>query len=163
MEALLSAAVHAVQTVSSRVGVIAVAYADAVRAQAPSPLRVVEAAERVGATGVLLDTALKEGRGLFGVMRPSAVREWVHLARDAALTTALAGQLTAADLPTARTLGAEVAGVRGAACEGGRTGRVTRERVAILARSAGRRPVTPLRSHVVARADGEITSRATPR
>lgn len=163
VEAVLAAAVHAVQTLSSRVGVIAVAYADAVRAQAPSPLRMIEAAERVGATGVLLDTAFKDGRGLFGLMRPSAVGEWVHLARSAALTAAIAGQLTAADLPTVRTLGADLAGMRGAACEGGRTGRVTRERVAILARAAGRRPVTPLRSRAVPRADGDVTSRATPR
>ena len=41
----------------------------------------------------------------------------------------LAGKLAADDLPFVRDTGADVAGVRGAACEGGRTGRVSADKV----------------------------------
>jgi uncharacterized protein (UPF0264 family) len=53
----------------------------------------------------------------------------VDRARQAGLFVALAGKLDAADLPAMAALGADLAGVRGAACAGGRTGRVTAERV----------------------------------
>jgi hypothetical protein len=44
----------------------------------------------------------------------------------------LAGKLTADDLPFARDAGADIAGVRGAACDGGRTGRVAARKVRLL-------------------------------
>jgi uncharacterized protein (UPF0264 family) len=132
MERLIAAAVRGVRSVSANGGVVAVAYADASRVDGAAPELVIEAAERARAVGVLLDTARKGGGALFDIMDQVRVRRWVRLAHEAALTAALAGSLTAADLASARALGADIAGVRGAACEGGRTGRVTRERVAAL-------------------------------
>ncbi|HEY9515115.1 MAG TPA: (5-formylfuran-3-yl)methyl phosphate synthase [Gemmatimonadaceae bacterium] len=138
VEALLSAAVRGVRTVSAGSGVVAVAYADAERVGSISPMRLIEAAERALAIGVLLDTASKDGRGLFDLMDQGAVGRWVSAAHEAALTVALAGSLKIADLATVRALGADIAGVRGAACEGGRTGHISRERVEALV-SANRR------------------------
>ena len=135
VESLIAAAVRGVRSVSTSSGVVAVAYADAARVDAASPERVIEAAERARAVGVLLDTARKEDGALFDHMDQVQVGRWVRLAHEAALTAALAGSLTAADLAGARSLGADIAGVRGAACEGGRTGRVSRERVAALVRA----------------------------
>lgn len=132
VESLLAAAVWGVHSVSGSSGVVAVAYADAARAGSASPERIIEAAERARAVGVLLDTARKDAGALFEVMDQVAVARWVRLAHEAALTVALAGSLTSADLAGARALGADIAGVRGAACEGGRTGRISRERVAAL-------------------------------
>jgi uncharacterized protein (UPF0264 family) len=57
---------------------------------------------------------------------------WVSEAREAGLMVALAGQLTADDLPYARDAGADIAGVRGAACDGGRAGRVSADKVRML-------------------------------
>ena len=51
----------------------------------------------------------------------------------------MAGKLTADDLGFVRNAGADIAGVRGAACEGGRTGRVTVEKVRLLAAAERRR------------------------
>ncbi len=48
------------------------------------------------------------------------------------LFTALAGSLGEPGLRTALALGADIVGVRGAACDGGRTGRVSVARVAAL-------------------------------
>jgi uncharacterized protein (UPF0264 family) len=56
----------------------------------------------------------------------------VSEAREAGLMVALAGQLTADDLPFARDAGADIAGVRGAACDGGRSGRVSADKVRAL-------------------------------
>jgi uncharacterized protein (UPF0264 family) len=142
VERLIEAAVRGVRSVSSRGGVVAVAYADSVRAETTSPERVIEAAERARAVGVLLDTARKDAGSLFDVMDQVRVARWVRLAHEAALTAALAGSLGAADLAGARALGADIAGVRGAVCEGGRTGRISRERVAALV-SANRRMMAP--------------------
>ena len=135
VESLIAAALSGVRSVSSSGGVVAVAYADAARVDSVSPDKVIEAAERARAVGVLLDTARKDGGALFDLMDQVRVGRWVRLAHEAALTVALAGSLTAADLASARALGADIAGVRGAACEGGRVGRISRERVAALVRA----------------------------
>lgn len=138
VEALLRAAVRGVRSAGGDAEVVAVAYADAVRVGAVSPSRIVDIAARAGAMGVLLDTARKDGGALFDVMREDAVADWVGAAHAASLVVALAGGLAGGDLSVARSLGADIAGVRTAACDGGRTGRVSRERVAALAAMAGR-------------------------
>jgi (5-formylfuran-3-yl)methyl phosphate synthase len=112
--------------------VVAVAYADADRVSSIAPDSLVEVAAEAGATGVLLDTADKTGPGLVDLLTPEALAAWVAAAHDARLLVALAGKLTAGDLMVVRKAGADIAGVRGAACEGGRTGRVSSERVALL-------------------------------
>jgi uncharacterized protein (UPF0264 family) len=135
---LVAAAVQGARGGNNRTGVVAVAYADADCAASLSPAALVEVAGHAGATGLLLDTANKRGPGLRGVMTPDALTAWVNRAHDAGLLVALAGQLTAADLSFVRDAGADIAGVRGAACEGGRTGHVTADRVRRLCAQCGR-------------------------
>ena len=109
--------------------VVAVAYADWQRAGAPSPSAVLRAASRVGARGVLLDTFLKDGRDLFASITPEALNRWTHEARLAGLLVAVAGSIDVGSLPRLRPVDPDVIGVRGAACDGGRLGRVSAERV----------------------------------
>ena len=104
--------------------VIAVAYADADRARSLDPRLIVEAAVHAGAAGVLLDTADKHGPGLRALMTPAALGAWVTAAHDAGLRVALAGKLSADDLEFVRDAGADIAGVRGAACESERTSQI---------------------------------------
>jgi (5-formylfuran-3-yl)methyl phosphate synthase len=113
-------------------GVIAVAYADADRVASLAASDLVDVAARAGATGVLLDTADKTGPGLRGLVTLSALVRWVAEAHEAGLLVALAGKLAAEDLAFVQDAGADIAGVRGAACEGGRRGRVSSDRVALL-------------------------------
>jgi (5-formylfuran-3-yl)methyl phosphate synthase len=94
---------------------------------------VIASAEACGARGVLLDTSDKNGPGLFDLVGDDEIRHWVARAHAAGLTVALAGRLGAADLPRAAALGADIAGVRGAACDGGRGGRVSVAKVRALA------------------------------
>jgi len=114
-----------------RAAVVLVAYADWRRAQSLAPERLLAAAAAAGAAGVLLDTAFKEAP-LFALASPQSVGAWVAAAHAAGLLAALAGSLRGSDFATARALGADLVGVRGAACVGGRAGRVSPARVAAL-------------------------------
>ena len=108
--------------VDGEAAVIAAAYADAERVpHAPLPPgAVVAAARRGGAGGCLLDTAIKDGRGLFEWVTPEALAALVEEAHAAGLEMALAGALRAEDLSVVRSIGADIAGVRSAACRDGR-------------------------------------------
>jgi uncharacterized protein (UPF0264 family) len=112
--------------------VVAVAYADADSATTVTSRALVEIAAHAGATGVLLDTVDKCGPGVCALKTPDALAAWVGLSHNHGLFAAIAGKLSAADLPVVLECGADIAGVRGAACEGGRAGRVTAERVWLL-------------------------------
>jgi uncharacterized protein (UPF0264 family) len=70
-------------------------------------------------------------------MSPEAIGRAAARTRGAGLIAALAGRLTAADLPIVRDTGADIAGVRGAACDEGRTGHISAVRIALLARLLG--------------------------
>jgi uncharacterized protein (UPF0264 family) len=122
------------------VRLILVGYADWERADGPPPAVVLEVAVAVGAAGILIDTAFK-GTGLFDLVPRNTVETWVAEARGAGLLTALAGGLDGSDLQTAREIGADIVGVRGAACAGGRTGCVSVARVAALSALAHRAPL----------------------
>jgi (5-formylfuran-3-yl)methyl phosphate synthase len=101
--------------------VIAAAYADAERVPAGPlpPGAVVEAARRAGVEGCLLDTAVKDGRGLFEWLAPEALKALVAEGHAAGLEMALAGALRAEELSAVRATGADIAGVRAAACRDG--------------------------------------------
>ena len=117
--AVLSAAREAVD---SDAAVIAVAYADAARVPSRPlpPSELVTAARRAGVSGCLLDTAIKDGRGLLSWLAADALAELVAEAHRAGLQMALAGELRAEDLPAIRATGADIVGVRSAACRDGR-------------------------------------------
>lgn len=121
---IVASAVAAVADKGSPALVVAVAYADAARAAAITPDVILGRVRAAGAVGVLLDTHTKDGIGLLGWLTPSALAAWVAIARGQGLLTALAGALTLESVDTVCTAGADVVGVRGAACEGGRQGRV---------------------------------------
>jgi uncharacterized protein (UPF0264 family) len=81
---------------------------------------------------VLLDTLDKSGPGLCQLVRAQPMAQWVADAHRAGLVVALAGKLTADDLSFVYDTGADIAGVRGAACDNGRAGRVSAARVRLL-------------------------------
>ena len=116
-------------------GVIAVAYADDPAASVDA-VGLVSIAARAGARGVLIDTADKRGPGLLALWSPAALERWVARVHAHDLLAAVAGKLRLEDLAVVADAGADVAGVRGAACDGGRGGRVTTKRVRALAATA---------------------------
>ncbi len=134
VKALLEAAVEGVRGGNTPAGVIAVAYADAVQVSSIPASGLVAVAARTGAAGILLDTAVKTGPGLRTLVTARVLTSWVTEAHQAGLIVALAGRLSAADLPYLRETGANIAGVRGAACLGGREGPVSADKVRLLRR-----------------------------
>ena len=114
---------------------VLVAYADWASATSLAPALVLAVAAELGAAGVLLDTAHKQ-LPLFRVVAPDVVGGWVAEAHAAGLFAGLAGGLGGRDFATARALDADLVGVRGAACVGGRRGRVSTARVAALGAAA---------------------------
>jgi (5-formylfuran-3-yl)methyl phosphate synthase len=104
--------------VAGGAAVIAAAYADAERVPGGPlpPGAVVEAARRAGVGGCLLDTAVKDGRGLFQWLTPDALEALVAEGHAAGLEMALAGALRVEELSVVRATGADIAGVRAAAC-----------------------------------------------
>ena len=114
---------------TSPCAVVAVAYADWDEVGGAAPSTVLAAAAAEGAMGVLVDTVRKDGAGLFRCLGRAALGSLVREARARSLLVALAGRITVDDLSFAYEAGAEIVGVRGAACEHGREGRVRERRV----------------------------------
>jgi (5-formylfuran-3-yl)methyl phosphate synthase len=115
--------------------VVAAAYADAERVSGRPlpPGEVVEAARRAGVGGCLLDTAVKDGRGLFEWLTLQALEALVGEGHAAGLEMALAGALRVEDLSLVRATGADIVGVRAAACrDGRRTAPLDAERIGRL-------------------------------
>jgi (5-formylfuran-3-yl)methyl phosphate synthase len=130
VSALLDAAIRgAAAATEGLCGIVAVAYADPGCDCGIGVPRLLNTAARAGARGVLVDTLDKSGAGLCQLATPLTLARWVSEAHDLGLTVALAGKLTADDLAVVRDAGADIAGVRGAACDGGRTGRVSADRI----------------------------------
>jgi uncharacterized protein (UPF0264 family) len=123
--------------------VVAAAYADA-RRMAHQPLAsdlLPRVAHASGAAVCLLDTAIKDGRGLFDWLTPDELATFVAEAHALGLEAALAGALRAEDLAAVRESGADIAGVRSAAClDGVRSGSLDPARVRELRQLVGARP-----------------------
>lgn len=124
--------------VSSPGTLVLVAYADYEKAAAPSPDDVIALADGARAAAVLIDTCDKRGPGLTTLMTADSLRTFVTGARSAGRMVAVAGRLTVEDLDRVHDAGADIAGVRGAACDGGRSGIVTAARVRTLRRALRR-------------------------
>ena len=112
--------------------VIAVAYADHAHVGACAADAVLEAAATAQVAGILLDTADKNGPGVATLLDPRALAAWVSEARRRGLQNAVAGRLAMDDLPQVFAASADIAGVRGAACDHGRRGSVSAARVRAL-------------------------------
>lgn len=134
-EADAVALLRTVRAAAAEAVVVAGAYADA-RRVAPAPLapELLPRVARTAGVGVcLLDTAVKDGRGLLDWLSPEALAALVDEAHALGLEVALAGALRAEDLPIVGACGADIVGVRSAACaDGRRTGSLDPARVRSL-------------------------------
>ena len=111
---------------------VLVAYADFDEADAPSPAEILALAANLRPAGILLDTYDKGRTGLTSLMHACTLATFVSRAKASGCFVALAGKLTLEDIETVHDIGADVIGLRGAACDGGRNGVVTSSRVRAL-------------------------------
>lgn len=133
VERLIAAAVRGVRRGGLECcSVVAVAYADTGGTTSVEPSALGDIAARAGASGVLLDTAHKDGPGVLSLVSTQRLESWVTRAQRAGLIVALAGKLRIEDLPVIGETGADIVGVRGAACERGRSSSITTEKVRAL-------------------------------
>lgn len=115
---------------------VAVAYADADRAEAPCVQQVLAAASACHAYAVLIDTFVKDQTCLLHWLGPEQLEQISDQCRQNGLLLALAGRVSEADIPVLKQVGAAVIAVRGAACEeANRLQTVSEERVRRLARA----------------------------
>lgn len=120
-------------SLSQTVHLIVASFADFRRAGSPDPVDIPRLAHAAGAQGCLIDTAIKDGRGLFHWLDDVALQSFVTACRGRGLLSALAGSLAPADLPLLAAIRPDIVGVRGAACAGDRVhGRVSGEHVRAL-------------------------------
>lgn len=130
----------------SDTALIAGAYADAARVPGrPLPAqRLPSTARAAGADGCLLDTAIKDGRGLMEWLSPATLADLVAESHAYGLPIALAGSLRFEDFAAVRATDADIAGVRSAACrEGRRSARLDVDRVRRLRIASKTRPTSP--------------------
>jgi uncharacterized protein (UPF0264 family) len=130
----LDAAVALMRAVADAVGagiaVIAAAYADAEMLDPPAfaPAWLPELVQRASISGALVDTLVKDGRGLYSWLSKSELADLIARTRRAGGSFGVAGQLTQDQL---RRVQADVVGVRSAVCRGGdRTAELDAELVA---------------------------------
>jgi len=128
---LMRGVTKAAKEYNPSIKVVASGYADANRISALDPLLVPEIARESQADIAMLDTAIKDGKTLFAFLTKSQLRCFVDAAHRYGLKAALAGSLQKEDLPTVFALGADVVGLRGAACTLGDrvNGQITRKKV----------------------------------
>jgi uncharacterized protein (UPF0264 family) len=126
--ALMRAVADAVQPTTA---VIAAAYGDAESLDPPAlaPRWLPELVGRAGISGALVDTFVKDGRGLYGWLSDSELSDLIARTHRAGASFAVAGQLT---LDQLRRVPADVVGVRSVVCRGGdRTAELDSELVAV--------------------------------
>jgi len=112
--AMMSAVADAV---SGHAGVIAAAYADAGALDPPAlePAWLPALVERTGIAGALVDTFVKDGRGLYGWCSEAELTDLIDRTRRAGGMFGVAGQLRIGELAR---VDADVVGVRSAVCHG---------------------------------------------
>jgi uncharacterized protein (UPF0264 family) len=140
LDALLAGGVRLAATGGRGARVMAMALADG---ETP-PDQVTAAAAAAGVHGVVLDTGQKDGRDLFAWLGEAELVGWIADARRRGLQTALAGSLSRDGIGRAGRLGPDIVGARGAACRGGRLGRVDEGLVRLLVSAAHALDVTPV-------------------
>jgi uncharacterized protein (UPF0264 family) len=132
---LLTQVTRAAKDYTPKVKVVASGYADAELIGAVAPAFIPQIAHQAGADIAMLDTATKNGANLFTYQSPRQLSAFVAAAHSFGLKAALAGSLRKQDLSVVYQTGADIVGLRGAACTGSdrNSGVLTRGLVAELA------------------------------
>jgi uncharacterized protein (UPF0264 family) len=131
---LLESVNRAAKECNPKIKVAAAGYADAKKINSINPLLLPEIANQAKIDVVMIDTYTKQGKNLFDNLTTMQVKTFVDCAHSLGLEVALAGSLKKQDLPLVSSLGADIVGLRGAACSRGNRveGEITRELVSDL-------------------------------
>ena len=131
------------RSTDSGVAIVVVLFADA-----GWPPGLVDALADRGIAGVMLDTAMKDGRSLLNHLPEQAIVDFLRQARLRHLITGLAGSLSIQDIPRLLPLAPDYLGFRGALCDrrnrqlGVDRAAMARVRSAVTGHDAPRAPVS---------------------
>jgi len=109
--------------------VVIAAYADFNRLGTISPLTISPLVADAGADVAMIDTGVKDGKGLFTFMDEETLTLFVEHNRELGLQTALAGSLRFEDLDALKRINPDIIGVRGMVCGGDRSSTIRAELV----------------------------------
>ena len=134
---LLQQVSKAAKGYNQKIKVVAAGYADAKKIGAIDPLLIPEIAHQAQVDIAMLDTATKDGTTLFDHMTSEQLKTFCDAAHNLGLRVALAGSLRKQDLTIVYSLGADIAGLRGAACTNSdrNNGHITRNLVLELVKT----------------------------
>jgi (5-formylfuran-3-yl)methyl phosphate synthase len=132
---LLQNVSRAAKECNPKIRVAVAGYADAERIGSIDPLLIPEIAHKSKVDVAMIDTSLKDGKNLFDYLTLRQLKKFVNSAHRFGLEVALAGSLRKQDLAKVYGLGADIVGLRGAACTNSNrvTGQITKELVEELA------------------------------
>ncbi|MEC9092659.1 MAG: (5-formylfuran-3-yl)methyl phosphate synthase [Planctomycetota bacterium] len=108
---------------------VAVGYADWKVAQSPCPEDILQHAMESRIGYFLLDTYAKDGKRCFDKIGIAQLQQLILSAKQKGIRTVLAGTISEGDLDQVTTLAPDFVGVRGAVCEGGRQGGISKLRL----------------------------------
>jgi (5-formylfuran-3-yl)methyl phosphate synthase len=131
---LLQQVNKAAKDFNPHIKVAAAGYADAKKIGTLDPSLIPEIAHQANVDIAMLDTASKDGSNLFDNQTIQQLKTFIDSTHDFGMQAALAGSLRKEDLVVVYGLGADIAGLRGAACTNSdrNTGHMTHELVAQL-------------------------------
>ncbi len=131
---LLQTVKRAAKECNPKIKIAIAGYADAEKIGAINPLLIPEIAHQAKADVAMIDTSVKDGKNLFDHLTKEQLKKFVDSAHCLGLEAALAGSLRKQDLPIVYSLGADIAGLRGAACTNSNrvTGQINRKLVSEL-------------------------------
>ena len=113
---LLEQAKKAVKDFNPLIKIVATGYADAKKVGTLDPSLIPEIAYQSKIDIAMLDTATKDGTNLFSHQNDKQLKTFVDSSHSYGLQVALAGALRKQDLRSVYALGADIVGLRGAAC-----------------------------------------------
>ncbi len=131
---LLQYVSRAAKECNPKIKVAVAGYADAEKIGALDPMLIPDIAHKAKVEVAMIDTSVKDGKNLFDHLSTDALKKFVDSSHAFGLEVALAGSLRKQDLPIVYGLGADIAGLRGAACTNSNrdTGQITRKIVSDL-------------------------------
>ena len=116
---LMDKVVKAVKDYNKNIKVVAAGYADKIRMESsPDFLSLPVIAAKSGADIVMLDTYIKDGKGLFNFLTIEQLKLFRDKAKELNLEVALAGNLRKDSLPKIKEIWPDIIGVRSLVCEG---------------------------------------------
>ncbi len=116
---LMKKVVKAVKDYNNEIKVVVAGYADRIRMNSsPEFLSIPSIALESGADIAMLDTYIKDTRGLFDFLSVDQLIQFKNKAKDSNLEVALAGNLRKKDIPLLINISPDIIGVRSVVCEG---------------------------------------------